>query len=375
MFLGKSDSTPLLLVPGGSARRKAEALGRRGRDAVRSFVERGGNYLGFCGGAGLALSHKQAGNGLQICPLRRGAYPERLHHLVSGHVLACVARPGETETYLNLPVWWPGRFEAQNSDASVSILARCEAPGKDFCIADMPFRRIPGHIFAIWRDVYDIDLSADFLRGQPLVVSGKRGLGTYLLSYSHLETPGSPQANAWFADILRRLTGARPERALIPQWDLRNIRTAWPENAENEPLLRALQRSHALLRLTMRQRLFFPRTPWLAGWRAGLPGAIINSLHAVLCAAAALEPGEAAREYWRGVRERFSRAEELFFPEAEGWLLAFRLAQPLAPSLSGVVDRRGLEERRAALFGEPMRGGGLAEELIALAEELVYLGQ
>ena len=125
----------------------------------------------------------------------------------------------------------------------------------------------------------------------------------------------------------------------------------------------------------MRHRLFFARTPWLAGWHAGLPGATLNSLHAALCTATSLEPNEASLEYWHASRERFTQAANLFFTGAEGWLLAFRLAQTLAPFLPKTVDRRGLEEQRAALFGQPMQGGGLLEELLIVAEELVYLTQ
>jgi hypothetical protein len=235
---------------------------------------------------------------------------------------------------------------------------------------------MPRHIFALWREVYGVNFSADFLTGQPLVLSGRYGRGRYVLSYSHLETPHSPEANAWLAVMLRELARASPTRELVRQWDLRRSRrTAWTDAKENAPLLSALKRSHALLRLAVRHRLFFPRTPWLAGWHAGLPGATLNSLHAALCTAASLAPNEAALEYWHAARARFMRAADLFFSGAEGWLLAFRLAQTLAPFLPETVDRRGLEEQQTALFGQPMQGGGLLEDLLAVAEELVYLAQ
>ncbi|MDR3357365.1 MAG: hypothetical protein LBN96_00590 [Desulfovibrio sp.] len=390
-FLGKPDHAPLLLVPGGSARRKALALGGRGLEAVRAFVERGGNYLGFCGGAGLALSHKQRAQGLHICPLRRTVCSERLHHLISGHVLTRIEPEnefgppppslkrdgkGRQPGCLRLPVWWPGRFEATGErKRDVSVLASYSAPDSDFCIVDMPLRRIPRHIFALWRDVYGVNFSADFPAGQPLVLSGKYGKGRYVLSHSHLETPSSPEANAWLAVMLRVLTRSVPANGLVRQWDLRRRGTVWPDTKENAPLLSALRRSHALLRLAVRHRLFFARTPWLAGWRAGLPGATLNSLHAALCTAASLAPNEAALEYWQASRARFMQAANSFFADAEGWLLAFRLSQTLAPFLPKTVDRRGLEERRTALFGQPMQGGGLLEELLVVAEELVYLTQ
>lgn len=39
------------------------------------------------------------------------------------------------------------------------------------------------------------------------------------------------------------------------------------------------------------------------------------------------------------------------------------------------MGRRGLEHQREALFGHPMNGGGLLEELLTIAEELTYLSQ
>ena len=86
------ENTALLLVPGGNARLKAAALGDAGRETVRSWVAAGGNYLGFCGGAGLALTHPNLAHGLHLCPWSRAAYPERLYHLISGHVRAHVTQ-------------------------------------------------------------------------------------------------------------------------------------------------------------------------------------------------------------------------------------------------------------------------------------------
>ncbi|NLV96653.1 MAG: biotin--protein ligase, partial [Desulfovibrionales bacterium] len=48
-----------LLVPGGWARLKSLALGASGRQAIRDYLERGGHYLGVCGGAGLGLASEK----------------------------------------------------------------------------------------------------------------------------------------------------------------------------------------------------------------------------------------------------------------------------------------------------------------------------
>ncbi len=143
------DKANLLLVPGGFSRHKAAALGQAGRDAVRTFVERGGAYLGFCGGAGLALTGEHA---LGLCPWRRAGYENRIQHHMSGHFYMTVddgifaggkcsvmaeGRPVDPVhgSWLRqhmsmsplLPVWWPGRFASK--DDGVAVLARCAAPG------------------------------------------------------------------------------------------------------------------------------------------------------------------------------------------------------------------------------------------------------
>ena len=446
-----ADRAALLLVPGGNARLKAAGLGEAGRAAVRQWMEAGGNYLGFCGGAGLALSHAAPKEGLGICPWSRAGYPERLQHLISGHTrvrmlegdafsfcppargaaegaggtdgtgrpadgpaggvrspndaggaqanpreaagaasqrrasaAATAGKSGQCPSPRqslpqqdapggpSLPVWWPGRFAAEDN-TPVRVLAAYDAPDADFWLADLPLQSVPPYIFDQWQALYGVNLSADFLKGQPLVVSGDYGQGHYVLSYSHLETPHSPDANAWLAQLLQQLTGLAPSRADVPLWQLRHPCHAWPE--DSGPLLAALRHMRGLLDLAVEHHLFFARTHWLWGWRAGLPGAACNNLHAALCTAASLAPSPAALAYWREVEPRFSKLADLFAAGAEGYFLACRLAETLHPTLPDAVDRRGLDNQRQALFGHPMSGGGLMEELLDITEELIFLSQ
>jgi len=53
---GILSSLAVLVVPGGSGKQQAAALGSRGRTAIRQFVGGGGGYVGICGGAFLATS-------------------------------------------------------------------------------------------------------------------------------------------------------------------------------------------------------------------------------------------------------------------------------------------------------------------------------
>jgi putative intracellular protease/amidase len=51
---GKLTGFDVVLVPGGSGSKEAAALEESGRQEIRTFVERGGGYLGICAGAYLA---------------------------------------------------------------------------------------------------------------------------------------------------------------------------------------------------------------------------------------------------------------------------------------------------------------------------------
>ena len=47
----------MIFVPGGWASNKMSALGDQGMEEIRRFVAGGGNYLGICGGAGMATEN------------------------------------------------------------------------------------------------------------------------------------------------------------------------------------------------------------------------------------------------------------------------------------------------------------------------------
>ena len=390
-LLGKPAGYPpaaMLLVPGGSAALKARALGRRGMQAVRAFVAGGGGYLGICGGAGLGLKSRDAGTSLGLCPWSREGYPERLQHLISGHLRAATAK-GE----LSLPVWWPGRFSPRDG-SGVEILATCLHPEEDFWLADLPLAAIPPHVIEMWRTVYGADLSARFLENRPLMVGGGFGKGRYVLSYPHLETPDSPQANAWLRELLDELSGGAAPRAAavsprkadgktgadgaprpVPGWDLDEVPCAWPDAELAGPLVRAMRLTRALFDTGEQHHLCVRRTPWLWGWRSGYPGAPLNYLHTALCTAVSLEPSAETLALWRDTRAEFSRMADTFASGAEDFLLTCRLSEALGPTAPHVIDRKELQERSMAIFGRHMTGGGLLEELLDRTEQLILLSQ
>lgn len=365
---GLSDKVSLLLVPGGPARLRSELLGNAGRRNIRDWTARGGRYLGLCGGAGLALSGNE---GLGLCPWQRAGFPDRLRHAVSGHVRAVLASdplvPDGTEHEVLLPVWWAGRFaepEASPSSPGVRVLARYAGAGPDLYMADFALADLPETVRGQWERLYGVRLRPEVRPGEPCVVAGAFGKGGYVLSYSHLETPNSPRANAWLALLLEKLSGESVPGRTVPEWH-----PGCPAQWDDPALLACLAGMDELIRLGLRHGLLFPRTSWLTGWRSEVPGSGLNSLHLALRVLVSRPPVPAAAERWKALAPIFRTRFALFQREATGHLLARRLAETVPEA----VPRPMLAEQRAALFGSPMRGGGLYQELMDMLEDVLFL--
>ncbi|WP_022661192.1 BPL-N domain-containing protein [Paucidesulfovibrio longus] len=360
-----ADNPPaLLLVPGGWARGKAERLGPEGVEAVRAYVAGGGAYLGFCGGAGLALT----GGGLGLCPWSRRGFKDRMQHFLSGHVQVRPDQesplvPQELRERALLPVWWPGRFEPNGGD--VRVLASYGEPGPDFWVADLALKSLPKGTLGDWEALYGVRIRPAF-RDQPSMVEGRHGQGRYVLSYAHLETPASPDANRWLAHLLRELGGLDAPSSPLPAWDL----AALPVLRSDPHLQTAREQLFRLVQTGVDNLLLFWRTPWLLGWRRGLPGAALNSLLCMVCEALATADTEAAHAWWRSAGPEFSQGMEIFAQGVTGYLLAERLAMTVYSSSPEALP--GLREQREALFGTPPAGGGLHGQLQSLLEELLW---
>jgi hypothetical protein len=366
----------VLLVPGGNAKRKQQALGRRGMNEIREYVSGGGAYVGFCGGAGLGLAGKC---GLGLCPWKRRGFADRLQHFVSGHM---VVKPAEDSDLVPdtlperplAPVWWPARFDPHTGD-DVRVLAEYRDTGPDFWIADLPIKDFPPRMLEDLETQFKINVEPRFMIGQPVAVEGEFGKGRYVLSYSHLETPASRDANRWLAHILSSLGGFEPipdEKTRVPAWPLGDLEHNWPDTDEGRLLYRACDKLSEIISVGESHLLLFRRNPWLLGWRRGIPGSNINSLYALACEAAHLPPTDAAEAYLSEISEDFARTVEEFRQGTAGYLMAERLAMTMSESANPIPPRE-LKARREALFGPPMELGGLHGKLQGWLEELVRL--
>lgn len=352
---------PTLLVPGGWAKLKSQALGQSGRQAVRDYVHSGGQYLGFCGGAGLGLASDNTGPFLDLCSWSRKPASDRLPNF-SGH-LHCTLHGIGTEPSAALPVWWPSQF-APNPAEPLDVLACYSHPGADFWSADIVWSDLAQREAPAWEALYGININPDLLHGEPCIVRGHLGQGSFVLSYPHLETPDSVQANTLLAHLL-----GQDQPALVAPWDLRQQSPIW-DNDE-------LGKIHALLLETIcfgqQHFLLSWRKPWLLGWRRGVPGSALTFLLAMCWQARHRAPTEAAQTYWQHHGPVCLARCEKFCTQVQEYLILERRILATAASSPEASACPALHQRKLHLFGPFPGYGGKYGALVRTLDELLWL--
>ena len=253
----------------------------------------------------------------------------------------------------------------------MEVLARYQAPGEDLCVADLPLSMLPASVLAEWAVMHGVVLRPSLLDNQPCVIAGAYERGSWLLSYSHLETPAagrSGDANRWFFHILKTWGIDGREDGTVPEWQPDALPVSW----EDPVLLETRRGMDRLLALAEELGLLFRRESWLRGWRAGIPGAQINGLHAALVTALSLEATDRRLIWWAERASFFQERFRIFEQAAQSWLLARRLADTLDSSSPGILPKALLTDQKDMLFGSPMSGDGLCGQLQDDLEGLLF---
>jgi hypothetical protein len=360
-----------LLVPGGWARLKSLQLGHEGRESIRSYLARGGHYIGFCGGAGLGLCHDGEHRNLELCSWGKKPYGERVPNF-SGHLYTRVfppATPGERT--LKLPAWWPAQFDGPKDDHQVTVIARYERPARDFWAADLNLGQCSSADLAKWESIYGIKLDAGPLKNEPCIIGGAYGKGSFVLSYVHLETPASEQANQLLALILeKRIPGLMIPEKISPAWDISRLDIEWA----NRELLEIRECLETVITLARDNFLMSWRQPWLLGWRRGIPGSQINFLYAMIRQALASSPTQEARSYWRETGPKCVALVSRFTTEVCTYLMHERLILAAegtsSPAASGCPRQ---ESERSRLFGRFPGYGGMYGDILTTLDQLLWL--
>jgi hypothetical protein len=379
---GILDDFRVLLIPGGWAAHKMHVLGKAGQEQIRQFVSNGGSYLGFCGGAGLALSSPPS---LGLVPLERLPLQDRLPS-ASGQVF--IAKVGDHPIWQDSPVslpasiWWPSQFKWQPMP-SVQALASYATLGEDFWIADLPLSDLEMQDMdcAVWEEVYGINLNPARLLDQPAIIESQLGQGRLVLCYPHLETPGNAAAHRLLVNILRYLDDAAapffPKDTAVTGDD-----PSGSPSAHSRQTLDYLQRAEdkiaELIRFGERHLLWNWRLPWLLHWRRGIRGLEYGTMAVLLrVAMREAQQGEGSLPQ-PDIDPLFAPANQLyqdvamFCSHARQLLLEEKLAGQI-----GICSKLGqvneaVDRLRAQLFGTQMNHGGLCRAIFDQLDLILY---
>lgn len=377
---GALQNYAVLIVPGGWAVHKKASLGEKGEKAIKNFVYSGGGYLGFCGGAGLALS---GDNALGMVPVRRLPLRRRLPS-ASGTVYItfyqnhpiCVGLPSTVKT----TVWWPSQFDIETQQQIIPI-AFYESIGKDFWVSDIPADGLEFTELQKLESIYGINLDpTKYFLGGVAILEGFYGSGRLILSYPHLETPDDEEGNELFRRLLIYLetqsNGVHsPEGAVIrkdrPMPDI-------PSFTSYRMIKCMLDKMRTFIRLGETYFLWFWRKPWLLGWKRGVRGLEYSMMVTCLAFLEAAfrnihNPNAAHDESWRDRIEHLGRLFDEFLLLARKLIFKERLVYISNPvSKIDHVDNGEIDDLRNYLFGLQMNHGGLCRKIFDIIDSLLF---
>lgn len=366
----------VLLVPGGWAAHKVRVLGESGKRRIARFLEEGGGYIGFCGGAGMALSSPPC---LYLTEIERMPLSERLPS-ASGRIN--VSGPITHPTWQDMPphvpvsIWWPSQFKWTAGIPAATPLAVYDEPAGDFQTADI--RVCDLDVTASWPEMeknYGINLDPRRLKGHPAIIEVQKGRGRLVLSYAHLETPGDIWGNRLFFNTLSYLDKQ------ARNGDLRMNENPPPRlfGPGDEQLMAGIRRARdaaaELIAFGEANLLWNWREPWLLNWRRGVRGLEYGTLLVTLsCLEGCREepaPDSEESSAWQARVERLERDTIEFCKLAKRLLVEEKIA-----SQAGILSKLGkVNERvdtlREALFGNRMNHGGLCRALFDLIDEML----
>ncbi|MDR3570190.1 MAG: BPL-N domain-containing protein [Syntrophobacteraceae bacterium] len=384
---GRLEAFRVLIVPGGWAAHKACALGDTGRARIARFIDEGGSYLGFCGGAGLALSSPPA---LNLVPIKRMPLSRRLPS-ASGRVYVC-GMPSHS-AWENIPdqipvsIWWPSQFLVPTGCEALRLASYTRRQGEDFQVADLRVRDLGAAVgWAELERVYGINLDPARIYGEPAIIEVRRGKGALILSYAHLETPGDSWGNRLLVNILQYLDntspGPRGRAAAITFGKSKggfflNDLLAGGDPGENRTaslcgVFGAKRAARELIAFGQANLLWDWRKPWLLNWRRGIRGFEYGALFVCLACMAELE--RRSRQVGGGPVEGVERLEQMtlkFCGLARRLLFEEKLiSETTTLSKIGKVNET-VDSLRVTLFGEKMNHGGLCAALFDLIDRML----
>jgi len=378
LLAGNLSRYAMILVPGGWASAKLQALGNKGQTEIRRFVESGGSYLGICGGAGLATE-----NHLGLLPVCRKSNSERVPSFSGPILLTTTEHP--IWKNVQTPVfhaWWPPQLYTA-CEIDFSILARYDEAQKDAMSADV---RVEEGWIKGWPELekrYGILLDPKRLKGEPAVVEGICGRGKVILSLVHFDTPGDSNG----ALVLRNLW-----HYLIKDTydDLRfgNLSGGRRVHGNDSPFMAVLEDIKAavdhLIAVGERNLLWRRRNSLLLQWRRGVRGMEYSTLSAMTAEIMACLSGNQASD---APRDKFAppldpaqltsdldfiRILLIPFVDEAAELLQLERLWLTASVTPGDYPEEKINHLRQNLFGSSRSFGGKFKNLIDAMDHLLF---
>ncbi len=358
---GILDERKLLFVPGGWASNKIKTLGADGIIKIKEFVFTGGNYLGFCGGAGLATL-----DGMGLLNISRKPTKERVPSF-SGRIGLTLSDHTIWQG-ITAPVfhaWWPSQFlpEARETRVLASYgRALPDSFSSDLNVGDTVR-------YSNWTDKeknYGINLNPDRLLNDSAVVEGTYGEGKVLLSLVHFDTPGDTNGALVLKNIWRYLAGVSP-RPRVPA----SPRTGCGASETFAELESAVDE---LIALGKRNFLWFWRTPMLLQWQRGVRGLEYCTLHVLIKEISELIMySDADRSL---ITDSVLRIKDLLIPfveKAMQLLILERHAMQKGPITYEKCEDPEIQKMRTELFSSSKSHGGIFKELLDRIDMLLYM--
>ncbi|GBE31162.1 hypothetical protein BMS3Bbin05_00059 [bacterium BMS3Bbin05] len=385
---GVLDEYRMLFVPGGWSSNKMKALGEKGVAAVRAFVENGGSYIGFCGGAGLATLDGMGLLNIKRRPSKDGVpgFSGRIRLELSAH---------DIWNGIDLPVfhaWWPPQFVIE--DSKVRVLARYGEALSDAFSSDLNVGDIRDN--GSWTDlekIYGINLDPCRLAGEPAVVEGHYGGGRVVLSLLHFDTPDDTNGAVVLKNIWRYL-GSRETGDVTPpstpsrEWTkgvdaftglgrkddtAENVRDAFAVVADLEYAVTEI------IDIGIRNFLWFRRNPMLLQWRRGVRGLEYGTLYVLIKEISARvrqlcktdSPGKIGDDM--GARLKSIRHILIPFSEKAKRLLTLeRFAIRNGQITYEKCDNTEIQEIRSGLFAGSKSYGGTFKKIIDMLDDILF---
>jgi Biotin-protein ligase, N terminal len=370
---GGLEGYKVLLVPGGWASNKLKSLGEGGIDAIRRFVNRGGHYVGFCGGAGLATL-----DGIGLLKVKRKPTKLRVPSF-SGRIVLSLS---ESSLWLGIhePIfhaWWPSQFLLE--DAGIKVLATYGEALPDSFSSDVNVGdTVKEGNWSELENLYRINLNPERLLNDPAVIEGSYGKGAVILSLVHFDTPNDRDGSIVLRNIWEYLGVQNGEDVSIGGEKKAGKHVMEDDTARLVSEL--FGRCSELISLGSRNFLWFWRNPLLLQWRRGVRGLEYCNLYAMMKEIEGMIRNRNNEADTEGVspfsvKERLIRIKESLVPfteKAERLLVLERKAMQSGYITYEKCDNPEIRRIRTELFSASKSYGGLFKTVIDEVDALLY---